>query len=139
MDRFFKLKENGTNVRTEIVAGLTTFMTMAYILFVNTLFLGSAGAGMSDNAVFFATAVGAGLMTIIMGLFVNVPIALAPGMGLNAYFMTVVLSSNGAISWQAKTRCCIPFRYRVHYFDRDSGSANLCSLRFHSPLKWQLP
>lgn len=101
MDRFFKLKENGTNVRTEIVAGLTTFMTMAYILFVNTLFLGSAGAGMSDNAVFFATAVGAGLMTIIMGLFVNVPIALAPGMGLNAYFMTVVLSSNGAISWQA--------------------------------------
>ncbi|QOS76836.1 NCS2 family permease [Paenibacillus sp. JNUCC31] len=101
MDRFFKLKENGTNVRTEIVAGLTTFMTMAYILFVNTLFLGSNGAGMSDNAVFFATAVGAGLMTIIMGLFVNIPIALAPGMGLNAYFMTVVLSSNGAISWQA--------------------------------------
>ncbi|MGF9700675.1 MULTISPECIES: NCS2 family permease [Paenibacillus] len=101
MDRFFKLKENGTNVRTEIVAGLTTFMTMAYILFVNTLFLGSAGAGMSDNAVFFATAVGAGLMTIIMGLFVNIPIALAPGMGLNAYFMTVVLSSNGAITWQA--------------------------------------
>ncbi|WP_127540654.1 NCS2 family permease [Paenibacillus illinoisensis] len=101
MDRFFKLKENGTNVRTEIVAGLTTFMTMAYILFVNTLFLGSTGAGMSDNAVFFATAVGAGLMTIIMGLFVNIPIALAPGMGLNAYFMTVVLSSNGAITWQA--------------------------------------
>lgn len=101
MDRFFKLKENGTNVRTEIVAGLTTFMTMAYILFVNTLFLGSSGAGMSDNAVFFATAVGAGLMTIIMGLFVNIPIALAPGMGLNAYFMTVVLSSNGAITWQA--------------------------------------
>lgn len=101
MDRFFKLKENGTNVRTEIVAGLTTFMTMAYILFVNTLFLGQAGAGMSDNAVFFATAVGAGLMTIIMGLFVNIPIALAPGMGLNAYFMTVVLSSNGAITWQA--------------------------------------
>ncbi|MCM3175830.1 MULTISPECIES: NCS2 family permease [Paenibacillus] len=101
MDRFFKLKENGTNVRTEIVAGLTTFMTMAYILFVNTLFLGSNGAGMSDNAVFFATAVGAGLMTIIMGLFVNIPIALAPGMGLNAYFMTVVLSSNGAITWQA--------------------------------------
>ncbi|MBR2564348.1 MAG: NCS2 family permease [Paenibacillus sp.] len=101
MDRFFKLKENGTNVRTEVVAGLTTFMTMAYILFVNTLFLGSNGAGMSDNAVFFATAVGAGLMTIIMGLFVNIPIALAPGMGLNAYFMTVVLSSNGAVSWQA--------------------------------------
>lgn len=101
MESFFKLKERGTNVRTEIVAGLTTFMTMAYILIVNTIFLGEGGAGIPDNAVFFATAVGAGLMTIVMGLFVNVPIALAPGMGLNAYFMTVVLSSNGAITWQA--------------------------------------
>jgi len=100
MDRFFKLKEHGTNVRTEIIAGLTTFMTMAYILFVNTIFLGSGGAGIPDNAVFFATAVGAGLVTLMMGFFVNIPIALAPGMGLNAYFMTVVLSSNGSISWQ---------------------------------------
>ncbi|WP_160036568.1 NCS2 family permease [Paenibacillus sp. An7] len=101
MESFFKLKERGTSVRTEIVAGLTTFMTMAYILIVNTIFLGENGAGIPDNAVFFATAVGAGLMTIVMGLFVNVPIALAPGMGLNAYFMTVVLSSNGMITWQA--------------------------------------
>lgn len=101
MESFFKLKERGTNVRTEIIAGLTTFMTMAYILIVNTIFLGENGAGIPDNAVFFATAVGAGLMTIVMGLFVNVPIALAPGMGLNAYFMTVVLSSNGMITWQA--------------------------------------
>ncbi|MEF3355763.1 NCS2 family permease [Paenibacillus sp. GYB006] len=101
MESFFKLKERGTNVRTEIIAGLTTFMTMAYILIVNTIFLGEGGAGIPDNAVFFATAVGAGLMTIVMGLFVNVPIALAPGMGLNAYFMTVVLSSNGMITWQA--------------------------------------
>ncbi|WP_211748410.1 NCS2 family permease [Paenibacillus sp. Marseille-Q4541] len=101
MESFFKLKERGTNVRTEVIAGLTTFMTMAYILIVNTIFLGESGAGIPDNAVFFATAVGAGLMTILMGLFVNVPIALAPGMGLNAYFMTVVLSSNGTITWQA--------------------------------------
>ncbi|MFB5763142.1 NCS2 family permease [Paenibacillus medicaginis] len=101
MDRFFKLKENGTNVRTEIIAGITTFMTMAYILVVNTIFLGPSGAGMPGEAVFFATAVGAGLITILMGLFVNVPIGMAPGMGLNAYFMTVVLSSNGAITWQA--------------------------------------
>ena len=101
MDRFFKLKENRTSVRTEIIAGLTTFMTMAYILFVNPMFLGPDGAGISYNGVFFATAVGAGLVTIAMGLFVNIPIALAPGMGLNAYFMTVVLSSNGAITWQA--------------------------------------
>ncbi|GAB6992257.1 NCS2 family permease [Paenibacillus pini] len=101
MERFFKLKEHGTNVRTEIIAGLTTFMAMAYILFVNDLFLGENGAGIPHNGVFFATAVGAGLVTILMGLFVNIPIALAPGMGLNAYFMTVVLSSNGQITWQA--------------------------------------
>ena len=100
MDRYFKLQERGTNVRTEIVAGLTTFMTMAYILLVNGLFLGENGAGIPNQAVFFATAVGAGLVTIVMGLFVNVPIALAPGMGLNAYFMSVVLSSNGTITWQ---------------------------------------
>ncbi|ANS76993.1 guanine permease [Paenibacillus yonginensis] len=101
MDRFFKLKENGTSVRTEIIAGITTFMTMAYILFVNNLFLGPDGAGIPADGVFFATCVGAGLITIIMGLFVNIPIALAPGMGLNAYFMTVVLSSDGRITWQA--------------------------------------
>ncbi|GIP28021.1 xanthine/uracil permease [Paenibacillus sp. J23TS9] len=101
MERFFKLKEHGTNVRTEIIAGLTTFMAMAYILFVNGLFLGENGAGIPNSGVFFATAVGAGLVTILMGLFVNIPIALAPGMGLNAYFMTVVLSSNGTITWQA--------------------------------------
>lgn len=101
MERFFKLKEHGTNVRTEIIAGITTFMTMAYILVVNNTFLGPTGAGMPSEAVFFATAVGAGLITILMGLFVNVPIGMAPGMGLNAYFMTVVLSSNGMITWQA--------------------------------------
>lgn len=101
MERFFKLKERGTNVKTEMIAGLTTFMAMAYILFVNNLFLGPDGAGIPHEGVFFATAVGAGLVTILMGLFVNIPIALAPGMGLNAYFMTVVLGSNGQITWQA--------------------------------------
>lgn len=100
MDRLFKLKERGTNVRTELIAGLTTFMTMAYILFVNQIFLGPGGAGIPAEAVFFATALGAGLVTIAMGFFVNIPVALAPGMGLNAYFMSVVLSSNGAITWQ---------------------------------------
>lgn len=100
MDRLFKLKEHGTTARTEIIAGLTTFMTMAYILFVNKLFLGQSGAGIPDEGVFFATAVGAGLVTLAMGLFVNIPVALAPGMGLNAYFMTVVLTSNGEITWQ---------------------------------------
>lgn len=100
MDRFFKLKENGTTVKTEIIAGITTFMTMAYILAVNPGVLSGFGAeGMLDPvSVFLATAIAAGVVTICMGLFVNFPVALAPGMGLNAYFATVVLSSNGAFT-----------------------------------------
>lgn len=93
MERFFKLKENGTNVRTEIMGGLVTFMTMAYILAVNPNIL--QPTGLSWESVFLATAIAAGIMTIAMGLFVNFPVALAPGMGLNAYFATVVLSSQG--------------------------------------------
>ncbi|MDF2959473.1 MAG: guanine permease [Paenibacillus sp.] len=103
MDRFFKLKENGTTVRTEIMAGLTTFMTMAYILAVNPNILsnfGSGATGMDWTAVFLATAIAAGVMTIAMGLFVNFPVALAPGMGLNAYFATVILSSQGTFTFQ---------------------------------------
>lgn len=96
MDRFFKLKEKGTNLRTEIIAGITTFMTMAYILAVNPGILG--GAGLDKEAVFLATAIAAGVVTICMGLFVNFPVALAPGMGLNAYFATTILASNGTIT-----------------------------------------
>ncbi|MFD0711882.1 NCS2 family permease [Paenibacillus sp. GCM10027626] len=97
MDGFFRLKEHGTNVRTEIMAGLTTFMTMAYILAVNPSLLG--GDGLLDvYSVFLATALAAGIFTIAMGLFVNFPVALAPGMGLNAYFAATVLSSNGKIT-----------------------------------------
>jgi AGZA family xanthine/uracil permease-like MFS transporter len=91
--KFFKLQENKTTVRTEIIAGLTTFMTMAYILFLNPNIL--AGAGMDKNAVFFATAIAAGFVTIAMGLVANFPIALAPGMGLNAFFATVALAGVG--------------------------------------------
>jgi len=91
MDGFFRLKENGTNVRTEIMAGLTTFMTMAYILAVNPGILG--GAGLNAYSVFLATALAGGIFTIAMGVFVNFPVALAPGMGLNAYFATTVLAS----------------------------------------------
>ncbi|MDQ1911612.1 NCS2 family permease [Paenibacillus sp. GD4] len=103
MDRFFKLKENGTTVRTEIMAGLTTFMTMAYILAVNPDILSafkSGATGLDWTSVFLATAIAAGVMTIAMGLFVNFPVALAPGMGLNAYFATVVLSSQGQFTAQ---------------------------------------
>ncbi len=83
-ERFFKLKDNGTNVRTELIAGLTTFMTMAYILVVNPLILGSTG--MDPARVFTATAISALIGTLIMALLANLPFALAPGMGLNAFF-----------------------------------------------------
>lgn len=91
MEKFFKLKQNGTNVRTEIMAGITTFMTMAYILAVNPIILG--GSGLDSYGIFLATALAAGIFTIAMGLFVNFPVALAPGMGLNAYFATTVVAS----------------------------------------------
>ena len=93
INKFFKLQENKTSVRTEIIAGITTFMTMAYILFLNPNIL--SATGMDKNAVFFATAIAAGFVTIAMGLVANFPIALAPGMGLNAFFATVALAGVG--------------------------------------------
>ncbi|HYP84374.1 NCS2 family permease [Variovorax sp.] len=97
IEKVFKLKEHGTSVRTEIVAGLTTFLTMAYIIFVNPSILGEAG--MPKGSVFVATCLIAALGTLIMGLYANYPIALAPGMGLNAYFAFVVVGQMG-YSWQ---------------------------------------
>ena len=96
-EKLFKLNENRTSVKTEIIAGVTTFMTMAYILFLNPNILSSTG--MDKNAVFFATAISAAFVTIAMGLVVNFPIALAPGMGLNALFATVALAGVG-MPWQ---------------------------------------
>lgn len=90
LEKVFRLKENGTNARTEIIAGITTFMTMAYILAVNPSVL--ADAGMDQGAVFTATALAALIGTLLMAFCANYPFALAPGMGLNAYFAyTVVL------------------------------------------------
>ncbi len=97
-ERVFKLKEHDTTVRTELMAGLTTFLTMAYIIFVNPSILGDAG--MPKDAVFVATCLIAALGTTIMGLYANYPIALAPGMGLNAYFAYVVVLKMG-FTWQA--------------------------------------
>lgn len=90
MEKFFKLKENGTTVRTELVAGITTFLAMAYILAVNPSIL--SASGMDSGAVFTATAISAAFATLIMGVFANYPVALASGMGLNAYFAFVVCS-----------------------------------------------
>ena len=89
---YFKLKEHGTDLKSEFLGGLTTFLTMAYILGVNASILGSAG--LTPGSVFFATAISSAVATIFMGIYANAPIALAPGMGLNAFFTyTVVLGS----------------------------------------------
>ncbi len=98
LERTFRLAEHGTSVRTELLAGLTTFLTMAYIVFINPSILGDAG--MPRGAVFVATCLVAALGSLIMALYANYPIALAPGMGLNAYFTYVVVQQLG-FSWQA--------------------------------------
>ena len=107
LERMFKLEENKTNVKTEVMAGITTFMTMAYILAVNpstmTAFndiLGLEGsARMNPNGVFMATAISSFIATLLMAFLANYPFALAPGMGLNAYFAYTVVIKMG-YSWQ---------------------------------------
>ena len=93
LDNFFKLSENGTNFRTEIIAGITTFLAMAYILGVNPVILGDGG--MPVTGVFFATAVASGIASIIMGLVAKYPVGLAPGMGLNALFTYTIILTMG--------------------------------------------
>lgn len=101
LDKFFSLSENGTNVRTEIVAGITTFMTMAYIIFVQPGVLSGKMFGMDTGmdfyAVMAATCVAAALATLIMGLYANYPIAQAPGMGENFFFVFSVLGAAAAL------------------------------------------
>ena len=97
LERTFGLSQHGTNIRTEFIAGATTFLTMAYILFVNPQILGNAG--MDKGAVFVATCIASAVSTLVMAFYANYPIALAPGMGLNAFFaFTVVLGYK--YSWQ---------------------------------------
>ncbi|WP_343101878.1 NCS2 family permease [Romboutsia sp. MSSM.1001216sp_RTP31141st1_G3_RTP31141_220114] len=97
LEKVFKLSEHNTNVKTEVIAGITTFMTMAYILVVNSNIL--ADAGMDKGAVFAATAIAAFIGSCAMGLLANYPIGLAPGMGLNAFFAYTVVLGMG-YSWQ---------------------------------------
>ncbi|SFQ87891.1 putative MFS transporter, AGZA family, xanthine/uracil permease [Halopseudomonas formosensis] len=97
LEKLFQLKAHGTNVRTEILAGVTTFLTMAYIIFVNPMMM--ADAGIDPGAAFVATCLAAALGSLIMGAWANYPIALAPGMGLNAFFSYTVVGSMG-YSWQ---------------------------------------
>lgn len=98
MNDFFKLTENNTTAKTEIIAGITTFVTMAYILVVNPVYLQIAG--MDFNAVFMATCISAAIGTLIMGLYAKLPFAQAPGMGLNAFFAYTVVGTLG-YSWEA--------------------------------------
>ena len=93
----FKLQEKGTNLRTEIVAGTTTFMTLSYIVFVQPTVLSSCG--MDFSAVLVATCIASAIATIIMGLYANYPVALAPGMGQNFFFAYTVVLGMG-ISWE---------------------------------------
>ncbi|TGY91533.1 NCS2 family permease [Petralouisia muris] len=97
LEKFFKLEQNNTNVKTEVIAGFTTFMTMAYILAVNPNIL--SAAGMNPNAVMIATALASFVGTLLMAFLANYPFALAPGMGLNAYFAYTVVIGMG-YSWQ---------------------------------------
>ena len=99
MEKFFKLKQYGTNVRTEIIAGFTTFFTLAYILIVNPSVLGNTG--LDKGALFLATIFASAIGTLVMGLFANVPYALAPGMGLNAFFTFVVVFGLGFTPFEA--------------------------------------
>ena len=98
LERFFKLSAHGTSVQTEVMAGVTTFLTMAYIIFVNPEIL--SAAGMPKGSVFVATCLAAALGSAIMGFYANYPVALAPGMGLNAYFAFAVVKGMG-FTWQA--------------------------------------
>lgn len=102
MNKFFKLEENNTNVKTEVIAGITTFVTMAYIIFVNPLTL--AEANMDQGAVLVATVLSAVIGTLIMAFVANVPFAQAAGMGLNTFFTYTVVIANG-LTWQQGLAC----------------------------------
>ena len=101
MEKLFKLHERGTTVRKEVVAGITTFLAMAYILAVNPDMLGATG--MNPHGVFTATALSAAIATLVMAFAANLPVALAPGMGLNAFFTYTVVMGMG-YSWQVALR-----------------------------------
>ena len=102
LEKVFRLKESKTNVKTELLAGLTTFLAMAYILAVNPAMLGETG--MSVPGVFLATAIGSAVASIVMGLLANYPVALAPGMGVNAVFTYTIVLTMG-VSWQGALAC----------------------------------
>ena len=100
LEKLFKLKENNTTVAVEVTAGLTTFMTMAYIIALNPTLLAGAGSAELWNAVFIATVLSAAVGTLLMAFLANKPFALAPGMGLNTYFAGTVATICGAAGFE---------------------------------------
>ena len=106
LERIFNLSANGTNVRTELTAGLTTFLAMCYIIIVNPLILGETGMDM--GAVFVATCIASAIGCFVMGFVGNYPIALAPGMGLNAYFTFAVVKAWACPGRWLWVRCSFP-------------------------------
>ena len=112
VDNTFRISDRGSSFYLEFTGGMTTFFSMCYIMVLNGIIIGGkwpVGTGLSTNAVFFATTLSAGIFTFIMGLFVNVPVALAPGMGLNGYFATV------AKSCQSNPTGSIYGKFSLHY------------------------
>jgi AGZA family xanthine/uracil permease-like MFS transporter len=123
LERLFKLSLHGTTVKTELAAGLTTFITMAYIIFVNPNIM--ADAGIDHGAAFVATCLAAAFGCLLMGLYANWPVGLAPGMGLNAFFTYTVVNTMG-YSWQIALGAV--FLSGVLFMIRPSrASANGCS------------
>ena len=116
LEKLFKLSENHTDVKTEILAGITTFMTMAYILAVNPSIL--SATGMDQGALFTATALISFIGTLLMAFLANYPFALAPGMGLNAYFAYTVVPWHG-LQLGICLNSCIRRRYYFHPFIPD--------------------
>ena len=123
MEKFFKLQERGTTISKEIIGGITTFLAMAYILAVNPGMLGSI-EGMSFDGVFTATAIASAIATLVMAFMANLPVALAPGMGLNAFFTYTVCGAMGctpalfmAICFNSCfiRRCFIHFTFCIWY------------------------
>ena len=108
LERLFKLSAAGTNVKREVLAGVTTFLTMAYIVFLQPFIL--SGAGMDFDAVLFATCISAAIATLVMGLLANLPIAQAPGMGENYFFVGICASAGGPVAMAAKQAGVEPWR-----------------------------
>ena len=124
LERRFQLAAHGTNVRTEVAAGITTFLTMAYIIFVNPGIVSSAIPGMPFQAVMIGTIVAAAFATVIMAFHANYPIALAPGMGLNAYFAFTVVGAMG-VPWEtALGAVSSPVSSHLAHFDPGTGGGH---------------